>query len=71
MKNKHLSFTKIQNTKTKTDRFMVSNEKNDLLGFIMFYPQWRQFIWRQIEDALMSYEYLQEVIDKLKELNLK
>jgi len=38
------------------------------LGYIEYYKKWKKWVWNQIEDIIMSESCLQNVIDKLKEL---
>jgi len=49
--------------------FIVWNKKLERLGSIEFFKDWRCWIWWQEKDVMMSSECLQQVIDKLKELD--
>jgi len=39
------------------------------LGQIIYFNKWRQHVWFQEEEIIMSYDCLQDVVDKIKELN--
>lgn len=49
--------------------FIVWNKKLERLGSIEFDKDWRCWIWYQENMIKMSSECLQQVIDKLKELD--
>ena len=50
---------------------VTSTHSGDNLGCIYFYPKWRQYIWEQYEDVVMSADCLGEVMDKLAIENSK
>jgi len=49
--------------------FVVWNKDMDRLGTIEFNKGWKCWIWNQEQGIIMSSECLQQVIDKLKELD--
>jgi len=63
----------------KTEQFIVgcmpiyeckNNKKGTVLGFIFFYPNWRQYCFTQKEsDVVFSLDCLEDIIDFLKQLN--
>ena len=62
-----LTFEEVHNFNNRF--FIVFNKKQERLGSIEFYKDWRCWIWYQEKDVMMSSECLQQVVDKLKELD--
>jgi len=46
----------------------VSHGKQPL-GMVVYDPEWKCYVWLQHEDVQMSSGCLQELVDKLKELD--
>jgi hypothetical protein len=51
--------------------YIVRNNKKDVLGIIFFWKKWKCWVWEQQESIIMSDDCLEQVINKLKELNKK
>jgi len=49
--------------------WQVFNKHYDQLGIICFSPQWKCHVWEQEDSIDMSWDCLQQVVDKLKELD--
>jgi hypothetical protein len=63
-----LTFEKVKNF--DNIYFVVRNKKDVCsLGTIEFFKDWRCWVWYQDKDVIMSSECLQQVVDKLKELD--
>lgn len=60
-----VEFQKVEN------RFDVFNHKGEYVGEIGYYNKWKCWIWEQDANAIMSSECLEEVVNKLKELDKK
>lgn len=58
-------FAKLPNRKT-VDYFVV-NKSEEILGKVIFYNKWRQYVWEQKVDIVMSHDCLQEVVDFIKD----
>ncbi len=65
-----IKFEEEKCTKCKYPDYHAYNIKsNEYLGKIIFYPQWSKFVWDQDPYIIMSQDCLQEVLDKIKEIN--
>jgi len=51
------------------DVVFVTNNKSDLLGSIEWSKDWKCYVWYQQHDIMMSSDCLQQVVNKLKELD--
>ena len=63
-------FIRFENT--GNDVYNVFNHKNDYLGYIYFYDEWKthkQFVFCPGIDTFFTAGCLLEIIEKLKELN--
>ncbi len=47
---------------------VYNNESGEALGIISWRGTWRQYVWSQIPMIDMSWDCLQEVVNKTKEL---
>lgn len=45
--------------------------RGENLGGIYFFDKWKEWVWEQSEDVIMSADCLEEVINFLKSLNPK
>ena len=63
-KSKYLIFES-----TSYGRVLVFNKK-EFLGFIEYYPKWKQYIFEPALNTIYSFECLQDIIDKIKECNI-
>ena len=55
--------------KKKDWKILVYNDKNAYLGEIIFWKEWNCWIWEQDVCVLMSSDHLQQIINKLRELD--
>lgn len=71
-KYKFINFELIE-TKTKTGMWKCLNNRGDsLLGFIKWYPSWRQYCYFTMEqEAVYSKGCLEDIIDFINQLNAK
>ena len=56
---------------TKEDGWVVYNKKEEMLGRIYYWHNWRCFIWEQDEEILMSRDCLQQIVNFIKDLETK
>lgn len=49
--------------------FYVWNSNDECLGNITFYKKWKCWVWSQDQEVIMSSDCLQQIADKLKELD--
>lgn len=62
----HLNY-KEGNSKTgKTKIISVFNEHSMFLGYICWNGSWRQYIWEQDNEVIMSWDCLLEVVAKIQ-----
>jgi len=47
----------------------VENKKGDFLGYIEYYSKWKQFIFKPEDYTNFSVECLQDIVNKIVELN--
>ena len=66
-----LKFEKVFNKSAESSEITVSNKKKELLGTIYYDDEWSEWVWGQESDIKMSSGCLQQVVDKLKELEAK
>jgi hypothetical protein len=56
-------------TLPKTKVFTVISNHGDIeLGRIGWYPQWRQYVFIPFNDTIYSYDCMEEIVDKIKQL---
>jgi hypothetical protein len=53
----------------ENEGYDVYNKKNKKLGIIYKYGPWKCAVWEQKDEMIMSSDCLQQVIDKMKELD--
>lgn len=62
----HLNY-KEGNSKTgKTKVISVFNEHSMVLGYICWNGSWRQYVWEQDNEVIMSWDCLLEVVAKIQ-----
>jgi hypothetical protein len=66
-----LKFEKNRNILVESGEITVSNKKKELLGTICYDDEWEEWVWEQESDIKMSSGCLQQIIDKIKELEAK
>jgi hypothetical protein len=49
--------------------FNVLNRKKEKLGLIWYESKWKEWVWEQCPEMIMSVDCLNQVIGKLEELN--
>jgi len=54
---------KLKFEKEKDGTYTIMNKKQDILGHIIFYPRWKDLVWIQDEDIMMSADCLQQIVD--------
>lgn len=60
-----IEFKEIQDVKTKTKQFYIENKASkSILGYVVFFPQWRKFVFTQILDEIIfDSKCLREIAD--------
>lgn len=65
---KHIKFSVVKEL-PKTKVYQVISTEGDIpLGIIKWYPSWRQYCFFPYSTSLYSWDCLQEITDKIKEL---
>ena len=52
----------------ESDIIVAKNKKGETLGCLYYHKAWKTPVWEQNYAIIMSRDCLQEVVDKLKEL---
>jgi hypothetical protein len=47
----------------------VGNDKDERLGYISYYENWKCYVWEQNNGIIMSGDCLEQVIDYMKRLD--
>ncbi len=65
----HLTFNKKERRKNaKTDIYDIINKQNEIIGWILWRPGWRQYIFSPEQETNWSWDCLKEVSDFIKQL---
>ena len=54
-----------------TTYWEVWNKKNEELGFVFYNKKWKKWVWEQGMSIIMSWDCLQEVVDFMKQQEMK
>lgn len=53
------------------DYWQVWNNNSELLGNIQYHEEWKEFVWEQYQDMIMSEDCLDQVLKFMKKENKK
>lgn len=62
---KHIQFA----PRGYSNDIVVLNKKDDILGIIEFHPSWRTFVFSSRPNICFSFDCLEQIVEKLKEVN--
>jgi len=66
---KKFTWSKIEHGEKEKDYYYYAYYGKEELGFICYYPQWKTWVWEQGLDIIMSEKCIEEVLQKLRNLN--
>ena len=68
VESKYLVFKEVEITGRKTPVYEVKNKSDEYLGYIIFRPSWRKFVFVPAKDTLFDANCLSDIIIKLNDL---
>lgn len=63
-----IRFKKIEDY-SEANMLQAMNKKDEALGVIYYNPAWKCHVWQQWKNMIMDHDCLQQIVDKLKELD--
>jgi len=71
VESKYLNFVEVEVTGRKTPIYEVKNKSGEYLGYIIFRPSWRKFVFLPAKDTLFDAACLSDIIIQLNDAQVK